>query len=65
LSFQPEIQVLFMSGCAKGLPDMKLPPGALLLRKQLNPASVIALEFRVAMEIKIRRLIDLCPLSMK
>jgi hypothetical protein len=25
VEFQPEIKVLFMSGYAKGLPDMKLP----------------------------------------
>jgi DNA-binding NtrC family response regulator len=33
VEFQPEIQVLFMSGYAEGLPDMKLPPGALFLQK--------------------------------
>jgi hypothetical protein len=26
VEFQPEIKVLFMSGYAEGLPDMKLPP---------------------------------------
>jgi len=33
VEFQPEIQVLFMSGYAEGLPDMKLPPGALFLQE--------------------------------
>ena len=33
VAFQPEIQVLFMSGYAEGLPDMKLPPGALFLQE--------------------------------
>lgn len=32
VEFQPEIQVLFMSGYAEGPPDMKLPPGALFLQ---------------------------------
>jgi hypothetical protein len=32
VEFQPEIQVLFMSGYAEGLPDMKLPPGTLFLQ---------------------------------
>ena len=33
LEFQPDIQVLFMSGYAEGLAEMQLPPGALFLQK--------------------------------
>jgi hypothetical protein len=33
VEFQPEIQVLLISGYGEGLPDMKLPPGALFLQK--------------------------------
>jgi hypothetical protein len=34
VEFQPKIKVLFMSGYAEGLPDMKLPQGADLLQKR-------------------------------
>jgi FixJ family two-component response regulator len=41
IEFQPEIQVLFMSGYAEGLPDMKLPPGALFLQKPFRFSALL------------------------
>ena len=57
--WESEIQVLFMSGYAEGLPDMKLHPGALFLQKpfrfsalleslrQLQSGICIPIEFRL------------------
>jgi FixJ family two-component response regulator len=41
VGFQPEIQVLFMSGYVEGLPDMKLPPGALFLQKPFRFSALL------------------------
>jgi CheY-like chemotaxis protein len=41
LELQPEIQVLFMSGYAEGLPEMKLPPGALFLQKPFRFSALL------------------------
>jgi PAS domain S-box-containing protein len=38
---QPNIQVLFMSGYAEGLPEMKLPDGALFLQKPFRFAALL------------------------
>ena len=41
VELQPNIQVLFMSGYAEGLPDMKLPDGALFLQKPFRFAALL------------------------
>ena len=41
VEFQPEIKVLFMSGYAEGLPDMKLPPGAAFLQKPFRFSALL------------------------
>jgi FixJ family two-component response regulator len=41
VEFQPEIRVLFMSGYAEGLPDLKLPPGALFLQKPFRFSALL------------------------
>ena len=41
LEFQPDIQVLFMSGYAEGLAEMQLPPGALFLQKPFRFSSLL------------------------
>ena len=42
LELQPEMQVLFMSGYAECLPDMKLPPGTLFLQKPFRFSALLA-----------------------
>jgi two-component system, cell cycle sensor histidine kinase and response regulator CckA len=41
VELQPEIRVLFMSGYAEGLPEMKLPDGALFLQKPFRFSTLL------------------------
>ena len=41
LELQPKIKVLFVSGYAEGLPDMKLPPGAAFLQKPFRFSALL------------------------
>jgi CheY-like chemotaxis protein len=43
LAIQPSIQVIFMSGYAEGLPEMKLPADALFLQKPFRFSALIAI----------------------
>ena len=41
VELQPEIQVLFMSGFAAGLPEKKLPSGARFLQKPFRFSALL------------------------